>query len=47
MTTEAGLLEGAAAVVFTDESSYSTVGMTAQASDDGIKVVPRMKNSFR
>jgi len=43
MTTEADFLEVAAALVFTVESSWSTVEMTAQASDDIIKVVPKMK----
>jgi len=41
MTTVADLLEVAA--VFTVESSWSTVEMIAQASDDIIKVVPKMK----
>jgi len=43
MTTEADLLEIAAIRVFRVESSWSTVGMIAQASDDIIKVVPKMK----
>ena len=44
MTTEADLLEVAAAtLVFTVESSLSTVEMIAQASYDIIKVAPKMK----
>ena len=44
MTTEADLLEAAAAtLVFTVESSLSTVEMIVQASDDITKVVPKMK----
>ena len=43
MTTEADLLEVAATLVFTVEFSWSTVEMIAQASDDIIKVVPKMK----
>ena len=43
MTTEADLLEVAATTVCTVESSWSTVEMIAQASDDIIKVVPNMK----
>ena len=43
MTTEADLLEAAATLVFTVEFSWSTVEMIAQASDDIIKVVPKMK----
>ena len=43
MTTEAGLLEAAATIVFTVQSSWSTGEMIAQASDDIIKVVPKMK----
>ena len=42
-TTEADLLQAAATLVFTVESSWSTVEMIAQASDDIIKVVPKMK----
>jgi hypothetical protein len=42
MTTEADLLEVAATLVFTVEFSWSTVEI-AQASDDIIKVVPKMK----
>jgi len=36
MTAEADLLEAAATIVLTGESSLSTVGMIAQASDDSI-----------
>ena len=43
MTTETDFLEAAATLVFTVEFSWSTVEMIAQASDDIIKVVPRMK----
>jgi len=43
MTTEADLLEAAATLAFTVEFSLSTVEMIAQASDDIIKVVPKMK----
>jgi len=43
MTTEADLLEAAATLVFTVESSCSTAEMIAQASDDIIKVVPKVK----
>jgi len=42
-TTEADLLEAAATLVVTVESSWSTVEMIAQASDDITKVVPKMK----
>ena len=46
-TTEADLLEAAAAaaatLVVTAESSWSTVEIIAQASDDITKVVPKMK----
>ena len=44
MTIEAYVLEAAATRVFTVESSWSTVEIIAQASDDIIKVVPEMKN---
>jgi len=43
LATEADLLEAAAKLVFTVEFSWSTVEMIAQASDDIIKVVPKMK----
>ena len=43
MTTEADLLEAAATLAFTVEFSLSTVEMIAQASDDIIKVVPKME----
>jgi len=43
MTTEADLLEAAATLVVTVKSSWSTVEMIAQASDDIIKVVSKMK----
>jgi hypothetical protein len=43
MTTEADLLEAAATFVFTVEFSRSTVEMIAQASDDIIKEVTKMK----
>jgi len=43
MTTEADLLEAAATLIFTVEFSWSTVEMIAQASDDIIKMVPKMK----
>jgi len=43
MTTEADLLEAAATLVFTAEFSWSTVEMIAQASDDNIKVVQKIK----
>jgi len=43
MTAEADLLEAAAALVFTVEFSWSTFEMIAQASDDFIKGVPKMK----
>jgi len=44
MTTEADLLQAAAlTLVFTFESSLSTVEMIAQASYDIIKVGPKMK----
>jgi len=43
MTTEAGLLESAATFVFTVEFSRSTIEMIAKASDDIVKVVPKMK----
>jgi len=43
MTTEADLLEAAATLVVTDKSSWSRVEMIVQASDDIIKVVPKMK----
>jgi hypothetical protein len=43
MTTEADSLEAAATLIFTIESSWSKVEMTAQTSDDIIKVVPKMK----
>jgi len=43
MTVEADLLEVAATVVFTVEYSWSTVEMIDKASDDIIKVVPKMK----
>ena len=42
-TTEADLLEAAATLVVTVKSSWGTVEMIAQASDDIIKVVPKMK----
>jgi len=43
MTTEADLLEVAATSVFTVESSWHTVEMIAQTSDDDIKVVPKWR----
>jgi len=43
MTTEADLLEAAVTLVVAVESSWSTVEMIVQASDDFIKVVPKMK----
>jgi len=43
MTTEADVVEAAATAVFTVESSWSTVEVIAQASDDNIKVVTKMK----
>jgi len=43
MTNEADLLEAAAILVFTINSSLTTVELIAQASDDIIKVVPKMK----
>jgi len=43
MTTEADLLEAAATLVVTVEFSWNTVEMIAQASDDVIKLVPKMK----
>ena len=43
MTTEADLLGAAATLVFTVESSWSTVEMIAQTSYDITKVVPKMK----
>jgi len=43
MTTEADLLEAAATLVVIVKSSWSTVEMTAQASYDIVKVVPKMK----
>jgi len=43
MPTEADLLEVAATRVFTVDSIWNTVEMIAQASDDIIKVVPKMK----
>ena len=45
MTTEADLMEAAAILIFTVEFSWSTVEMIVQASDDIIKVVPKMKTS--
>ena len=46
MTTEADLLEAAAALVFIVEFSWSTVEMIVQASYDIIKVVPKMNTRF-
>jgi len=43
MTTEADLLEDAATLVCTVEFSWSTDEMAAQASDDIIKVVHKVK----
>jgi len=43
MTAEADLLEAAATSVFTVQFSWITVEMIAQASDDIIKVVPKLK----
>jgi hypothetical protein len=43
MTNEAGLLEAAVTLVVTVKYSCSTVEMIVQASDDIIKVVPKMK----
>jgi len=43
MTTEADLLEATATLVFVVEFSRSTVEMIAQANDNIIKVVPKMK----
>ena len=43
MNTEADLLEDAATLVVTVEFRWSTVEMITQASDDIIKVVPKMK----
>jgi hypothetical protein len=43
MTTAPDLLEVAAKSVFTVEFGCSTVEMMAQARDDIIKVVPKMK----
>jgi len=43
MTTEADLLEIAATLVFRFEFSRSTVEMVAQANDDIVKVVSKMK----
>jgi len=43
MTTEADLFEAAATLVVTVKSSWSTVEMIVQASDDIIKVVPKVK----
>jgi len=42
-TTEADLLEAAATLVVTVESSWSTVEMIVQTSDDIINVVPKIK----
>jgi len=42
MTTEADLLEAAATLVVTVESSWSTVEMIVQTRYDIIKVVPKM-----
>jgi len=42
MATEADLSEAAAILVLTVEFSWSKVEMIAQASDDTIKVVPKM-----
>jgi len=47
MNTEAGLLEVAATRVFTVESSWSTVEIIVQASDDIIKVVPKNEDSLQ
>jgi len=43
MTTESALFETAATLVFTVEFSWNIIEMIAQASDDIIKVVPKMK----
>jgi len=43
MTTEADLLEASATLVITVEFSWSIVELIALASDDFIKVVPKMK----
>ena len=43
MTTEADLLEAAVTLVVTVNSSWSTVEMMVQVSDDIIKVMPKMK----
>jgi len=42
-TTEADLLEAAATLRVTVECSWSTVEIIAQASNDIIKVVPKVK----
>jgi len=46
MTSEADLLEAAATLVVRVKSSWSTVEMIAQASDDITKVVPKVKTRF-
>ena len=43
MTTETGLLEAAATIVFKLSLIGVQLKMIAQASDDIIKVVPKMK----
>jgi len=43
VTTEAYLLEIAATIVFAVVSSWGTAEMIAQASNDIIKVVPKLK----
>ena len=45
MTNEADLLEAAVTLAVTVKSSWSTVGMIVQASDDSIKCSAKMKTS--
>ena len=44
MINDADLLEAAVTLVVIVKSSWSTVEIIVQASDDIIKVVPKMKN---
>jgi len=47
MTNDADLLEAVVTLVDTVKSTWCTVEMIVQASDDIIKVVPKNEDSFQ
>jgi len=47
MTNDADLLKATVTLVVTVKSSWSTVEMTVQASDDIIKVEPKIEDSLQ